>query len=98
MGAYNGFFRRTHRRNYSVSDAVGDIATSLYDYHSLNPSVFPSVKSPDVTMPLRISRRNVYSVGEIGRYIPTEIFRRYIPTELPTELFRRYIPTDFETE
>jgi hypothetical protein len=23
----------------SVGDAVGDIATSLYDYHSLNPSV-----------------------------------------------------------
>jgi hypothetical protein len=35
MGAYNGFFRR----NYSVGDAVGDIATSLYGYHSLNPSV-----------------------------------------------------------
>jgi hypothetical protein len=32
------------------------------------------------------------------RYIPTEYFRRYLPTTLPTELFRRYIPTDFETE
>jgi hypothetical protein len=44
MGAYNGFFRRNHQRNdsvgYVVGDAVGDIATSLYDYHSLNPSVF----------------------------------------------------------
>jgi hypothetical protein len=29
------------------------------------PWYYPSVKSPDVTMPLRISRRNVYSVGEI---------------------------------
>jgi hypothetical protein len=28
------------------------------------PRYFPSVKSPDVTMPLRISRRTVYSVGE----------------------------------
>jgi hypothetical protein len=28
------------------------------------PRYFPSVKSPDVTMPLRISRRNVYFVGE----------------------------------
>jgi hypothetical protein len=89
MGAYNGFFRRTHPRNHSVGDAVGDsvgdIATSLYGYHSLNPSVFPSVKSPDVTMPLRISKRNVYSIGEIGRYIPMEIFRRYIPTDFETE-------------
>jgi len=35
MGAYNGFFRRNHRR----IPAVGDSATSLYGYHSLNPSV-----------------------------------------------------------
>jgi len=33
-----------------------------------------------------------------GRYIPTDIFHRYIPTVSPTELVRRYIPTDFETE
>jgi len=43
MGAYNGFFRRNHRRKESVGDsigdAVGDIATSLYGYHILNPSV-----------------------------------------------------------
>jgi len=32
------------------------------------------------------------------RYIPTEIFRRYILTVSPTGLCRRYIPTDFETE
>ena len=31
-------------------------------------------------------------------YIPTKIFRRYIPTVSPTGLSRRYIPTDFETE
>jgi hypothetical protein len=35
MGAYNGFFRRI----LSVGDSVGDSATSLYGYHSLNPSV-----------------------------------------------------------
>jgi hypothetical protein len=29
------------------------------------PRYFQSVKSPDVTMSLHISRRNVYSVGEI---------------------------------
>jgi len=43
MGAYNGFFRRNHRRKYSVDDsvcdAVGESATSLYGYLSLNPSV-----------------------------------------------------------
>ena len=34
---YNGFFRR----NTSVGDAVGESATSLYGYLSLNPSVMP---------------------------------------------------------
>ena len=45
-------------------------------------------------MPLRISRRNVYSVGEIGRYIPTEYFRRYIPTDFETELCPSVLITD----
>jgi hypothetical protein len=39
MGAYNRFFRRNHRRIPSVGDAVGDSATSLYGYLSLNPLV-----------------------------------------------------------
>ena len=39
MGAYNRFFRRNHRRIPSVGDVVGDSATSLYDYLSLNPLV-----------------------------------------------------------
>jgi hypothetical protein len=39
MDAYNGFFRRNHKRIHSVGDSVGDSATSLYDYLSLNPSV-----------------------------------------------------------
>jgi len=42
---YNGFFRRNHRRTYSIGDfigaAVGESATSLYSYLSLNPSVMP---------------------------------------------------------
>jgi hypothetical protein len=58
---YNGFFRRIH--------FVGDSATSLYGYLSLNPSVIPSVKSSDVTTPLHISRQTVYLVGEtVGKY------------------------------
>ena len=93
MRAYNGFFRRNHRRNtsvgYSVGDVVGDSATSLYGHLSLNPSVI--------------------SVGKIAwrhhvvAYFQTSCItrrrnRRYIPTGSPTELFRRYIPTDFEME
>ena len=63
--AYNGFFRRIT----SVGDSVGESATSLYGYISLNPSVIPSVKSSDVTTPLHISRQTVYSVGEtVGTY------------------------------
>jgi hypothetical protein len=59
--AYNGFFRRI--------TSVGESATSLYDYISLNPSVIPSVKSSDVTTPLHISRQTVYPVGEtVGTY------------------------------
>jgi hypothetical protein len=68
---YNGFFRWNHRRIPSV----GDSATSLYDYLSLNPSVIPSVKSSDVTTPLHISRQTVYPVGEtVGIY--QQILRR----------------------
>jgi hypothetical protein len=49
---YNGFYRWNHRWNYSV----GDSATSLYDYLSLNLSVIPSVKSSNVTTSLHISK------------------------------------------
>jgi hypothetical protein len=41
MGVYNGFFRRTYSIGDSVGDAVGESATSLYGYLSLNPSVMP---------------------------------------------------------
>jgi hypothetical protein len=41
---YNGFFRWNHQRNEAVGDSVGDSATPLYDYLSLNPSVISSVK------------------------------------------------------
>jgi len=39
MGAYNGFFRRNTSVDDFIGDAVGDSATSLYGYLSLNPSV-----------------------------------------------------------
>ena len=62
---YNGFFRWNHRRN----ESVGDSATSLYGYLSLNPSVIPSVKVSNVTTPLHIFRQIVYPVGEtVGIY------------------------------
>jgi hypothetical protein len=41
MGVYNGFFRRNTSVGDSVDDAVGENATSLYGYLSLNPSVMP---------------------------------------------------------
>jgi len=56
---YNGFFRWNHRRIPSIGDSIGDSATSLYDYLSLNPSVILSVKSSDITTPLHISRQTV---------------------------------------
>jgi len=70
---YNGFFRWNHRRIHSVGDSIGDFvgdsATSLYGYLSLNPSIISSVKSSDVTTPLHISRQTVYPVGEtVGIY------------------------------
>jgi len=68
--AYNGFFQWNHRRITSV----GENATSLYGYLSLNPSVIPSVKSSDVTTPLHISRQTVYPVGEtVGIYRPCRL-------------------------
>jgi len=82
MGAYNVFFRRTHRRKYSV----GDSATSLYGYLSLNPPVISVGKSLYVTTPLHISRRAVKFVGIYRQILRRNYFRRYI---LPTEKFRR---------
>jgi len=98
---YNGFYQWNHRRNVSVGDSIGDSATSLYGYLSLNPSVIPSVKSSEKTPrhhTIASFQTNCIGRRRSSRYIPTEIFRRYIPTVSPMELCRRYIPTDFETE
>ena len=104
---YNGFFRWNHHHRHinsvgdSIDDSVGDSATSLYDYLSLNPSVIPSVKSSEKTArhhAVASFHTNCILRRRNGRYIPTEIFHRYIPTISPTELGRWYIPTYFETE
>jgi len=100
-GVYNGFYRWTHRRIYSIGDSVGDSAKSLYGYLSLNPSVIPSVKSSEKTPCHHVVasfQTKCIVRWRYGRYIPTKYFRRYIPTVSPTELVRRYIPSDFETE
>jgi hypothetical protein len=89
MGAYNGFFQRNHWWKYSVSDSVGDSATSLYDYLSLNPLVISVGK---------IAWRHHAVAYFQTSCIPRRRNRRYIPTVSPTDLFHRYIPTDFETE
>jgi len=72
VSAYNSFFRWNHRRITSIDDSIGDSvgesATSLYGYLSLNPSVIPSVKLSDVTTLLHISRQTIYLVGEPSVY------------------------------
>jgi len=94
MGAYNGFFRRNHRWNTSVGDSVGESATSLYGYLSLNPSVISIGKIAWRHHAVAYFQTSCITRRRNRRYIPTE----YIPMVSPTDLFRRYIPTDFETE
>jgi len=98
MGASNGFFRRNHRRNTSVGDSVGESATSLYGYLSLNPSVISVGKISWRHHAIAYFQMSCITRRRNRRYRPTEIFCWYIPTVSPTDLFRRYIPTDFETE
>jgi hypothetical protein len=74
---------------------------SLYGYLSLNPWVIPSVKSSKKTPrhhAVASFQTKCIVCRRYGRYIPTDIFRQYIPLVSPTELGLRYIPTDFETE
>jgi len=94
MWAYNGFFRWNHRRitsvGDSISDSFGDSATSLYDYLSLNPSVILSVKSPDVTTSLHISRQTVYPVGEtVG------IYRRFCRRVYAVSIYRQILRRNY---
>jgi hypothetical protein len=99
---YNGFNRWNHWRKVPVGDSASESATSLYGYLGLNPSIIPSVKSSENTprhhtvasfktnyRPSAI--RSVYTDEDISSVYsdrsPTELCRRYIPTELETELF-----------
>ena len=98
---YNGFYRWKHRQNLSVGISIGDSATLLYDYLSLNPSVIPSVKSSEKTPrhhAVASFQTNFIGRQRSGRYIPMKIFHRYIPMVSPTDLCRWYIPTDVKTE
>jgi len=65
MGGYIMVFYdgMNHRWIPSVGDSIGDSATSLYGYLSLNPSVIPSIELSDVTTPLHISRQTIYPIG-----------------------------------
>jgi hypothetical protein len=100
--AYNGFFRRNHRRitfvGDSVDDSVGESVTSLYGYISLNPLVIPSVKSSDVTTPLHISKQTVYLVGEtVGTYrrnIFVGRYRRVYSVGIYRQILRRNFSVD----
>jgi hypothetical protein len=83
--AYNGFYRRKE----SVGDSVGESATSLYGYLSLNPSVMSVGKI--------VWRHHAVAYFQTN-CIPRRRNRQYIPTVLPTGCFRRYIPIDLETE
>ena len=92
--AYNGFFRRNHRRNESVGDSVGDSATSLYGYLSLNPSIMSVGKIAWCHHAVAYFQTKCISRRRNRRYIPTELFCRYIPTDFKTELFPSVYITD----
>jgi hypothetical protein len=102
---YNGFDRWNHRRTHSVgipvSDSTSESVTSLYGYPGLNPSVILSVKSAENNPRHHIVatfQKNCIVCRWYSRYIPMEVFCRYIPIVSLTDVLCRYIPTDFERE
>jgi len=94
MGVYNGFFWRNHRRKYSVGDSVGESATTLYGYLNLNPSVMSVGKIVWRHHAVAYFQTNWILRRQNRRYIPMDIFRQYIPTDLETELFPSVYITD----
>ena len=103
---YIGFYRWIHRRTRSVGipagESAGDCAASLYRDPDLNPSVIPSVKLSEKKNQLHHNvatfQKNYIIRRRYGRYIPTNIFRRYIPTVSPTGIVYQYIPIEVEME
>jgi len=69
---------RNHRRNTSVGDAVGESATSLYGYLSLNPSVMSVGKIAWRHHAVAYFQTNCILRRQNRRYIPMDIFRQYI--------------------
>jgi len=68
-------------------------------YLSVISSVIPSVKSSEKTPRHHtVASFQTIFIGHrrSGRYIPTDIFHRYISIVSPMELVRRYIPINFE--
>jgi hypothetical protein len=68
-------------------------------YLSVISSVIPSVKSSEKTPrhhTVASFQTNFIAHRRSGRYIPTDIFHRYILIVSPMELVRRYIPINFE--
>jgi len=92
-GVYNGFYRWTHRRIYSVSDFIGDNVMSLYGYHSLNPSVIPSVKSSEKTPrhhAIASFQTKCIVRRRYGRYIPLDFEMEFSPSVITTD---RIVPS-----
>jgi len=102
---YIGFYQWNHQRKLSicipVGDSASDCATSLYGDPGLNPSVIPLVKSPEKNTrhhTVATFQKNYLIRRRYCRYIPTDVFRRYIPTVSPTGIICRYISTELKTE
>jgi len=84
-----------------AGDSAGDCATSLYGDPGLNPSVIPSVKSSEKNPrhhTVATFQKNYIIRRRYGRYIPTNIFHRYIPTVSPMGIVYQYIPIEVEME
>ena len=98
-GVYNGFYRWTHRRIYSVGDSVGDSVMSLYGYLSLNPSVIPSVKSSEKTPHHHVVasfQTKCIIRRRYGRYIPLDFETEFSPSVITIDgIFLSVIPLVF---
>jgi hypothetical protein len=74
------------------------VTVRLSQFESLNHSVGKIIWKTPRHHTVTSFQTNFIGRQRSGRYIPTEIFCRYIPTVSPMDLYHRYIPTDFEME